>query len=180
MLVTTEQCNLAGNRGGDRTRERVETALGEYLGAERVVWLGRGLVEDRDTDGHVDNVCAFIAPGRVLLQTVADDRDPNAETARENAARLRDAGLEVEELELLPRVRRGDEDVVVPYLNFYLANGAVVVPMAGADPGMDEEALARIGALFPGREAIGVPARVLALGGGGVHCITQQVPVPGA
>lgn len=177
VLVTTEQCNLAGTRGADRTRERVEDALGSHLGAERVVWLGRGLVEDLDTDGHVDNVCAFVEPGRVLLQTVADSGDPNAEACAESAARLRDAGLQVEELELLPRIRRGDEEVVVPYLNFYLANDSVIVPVAEADPGMDEDAVARIGALYPGREAIGVPARVLALGGGGIHCITQQVPV---
>lgn len=175
-LVTTAQCLLNPNRNPGVPRERIERELRERLGAERVVWLERGLLEDADTDGHVDNVCVVLEPGRVLLQS-APDGDPNRTTAAENAATLRAAGLDVVELELLPRLRRdGGEDVVVPYANLYLCNGAAIVPVAELDAGMDAEALRRLRELMPGREVVGVPGRTLALGGGGVHCITQQIP----
>jgi len=170
-LVTTEQCLLHPNRNPALSREEIEARLRARLGVERVLWLGRGLVEDDDTDGHVDNVCAWIAPGRVLLQTVADEANPNWPHARENAERLAAAGLEVVELELLPYA---DPRTVVPYTNFYVCNGALMVPVS--DPETDEEALARLRALYPGREVVGVPGTTLAHGGGGVHCITQQVP----
>jgi agmatine deiminase len=173
-LVTTEQCLLHPSRNPSRSWEEIEAVLRERLGVERVVWLGLGLVEDRDTDGHVDNVCTFTAPGRVVLQTVADEGSANFAHAQENLARLRAAGLEVAELELLPYVEHDGPPTVVPYTNFYVCNGAVIVPVTGV--GTDEEALARLGALYPGREVVGVPGRTLALGGGGVHCITQQVP----
>ena len=91
-LITTEQCLLHPSRNPDLSREQIEARLRETLGAERVVWLGLGLVEDGDTDGHVDNICAWIAPGRVLLQTVADEADPNYEHCRENARRLAGGG----------------------------------------------------------------------------------------
>jgi agmatine deiminase len=173
-LVTTEQCLLHPNRNPAMSREDIEHRLRAELGVRRVVWLGRGLVEDDDTDGHVDNVCAFVEPGRVVLQTVADEHDPNHPHAADNAERLRAAGIEVVELELLPRLDHDGPPTVVPYTNFYLCNGAVIVPVS--DPETDDEALARLRALYPGREAVGVPGTTLALGGGGVHCITQQVP----
>jgi agmatine deiminase len=173
-LVTTEQCLLHPNRNPRLGRDEIGARLREHLGAERVLWIGQGLVEDDDTDGHVDNVCAFVEPGRVLLQTAPSSADPNHEPAQENARRLRAAALEVEELELLPRLAWGGPPTVVPYTNFYVCNGAVIVPTA--DPETDDEALRRIGALYPGREVIGVPGATLAKGGGGVHCITQQVP----
>jgi agmatine deiminase len=173
-LVTTEQCLLHPSRNPSLSRAAIEARLGEALGIERVVWLGQGLVEDDDTDGHVDNVCAAVAAGHVLLQTVADAADPNYEPSHENVARARAAGLEVTELELLPRVDWDGPPTVVPYTNFYVANGAVIVPVA--DPATDDEALARIGALYPGREVVGIPGATLAKGGGGIHCITQQVP----
>jgi agmatine deiminase len=170
-LITTEQCLLHPSRNPSLGREEIEARLMEELGASRVVWLGQGLIEDTDTDGHVDNVCAVIAPGRVLLQTVAAESNPNFENCAENAVRLRAAGLEVVELELLPYA---GPDTVVPYTNFYVCNGALIVPLS--DPETDAEALSRLAELYPGREAVGVPGRTLAWGGGGVHCITQQVP----
>ena len=176
-LVTTEQCLLNPNRNPLLERHEIERELSAHLGAEQVVWLGRGLVEDADTDGHVDNVCAFIGPRRALLQTVVAEDDPNHAHAEENARRLRDAGIEIERWELLPRTTRSDGVVVaIPYANLYLCNGAAIVPLGEEDPDMDAEALRRLAALFPGREIVGVPGRTLALGGGGVHCITQQVP----
>lgn len=176
-LLTTEQCLLNPNRNALLERAEIEQELRLQLGAERIVWLGRGLVEDADTDGHVDNVAAFLGAGRVLLQTVADAEDPNFASAEENGRRLRDAGLEVVPLELLPRARRENgETVAIPYTNFYLCNGAAIVPCAQLDHDMDEEALSRLRALLPDREVVGVPGLTLAYGGGGVHCITQQVP----
>jgi agmatine deiminase len=176
-LVTTEQCLLHPNRNPDLGKDEIEQTLERALGVSEVVWLGDGLVEDADTDGHVDNVCAFLAPGRALLQTVAGDDDPNAAAARDNAARLRRAGVDVVEFELLPRSTRADgTTIAIPYTNFYLCNGAAIVPLAQLDPEMDDEALRRLRELLPDRQVVGVPGRVLALGGGGVHCITQQVP----
>ena len=173
-LITTEQCLLHPSRNPGLGREEIEAALEEWLGVARVVWLGQGLVEDHDTDGHVDNIAAFVAPGRVLLQTVADEANPNWAPMRDNAERLRAAGLEVVELPLLPYVEHDGPPTVVPYLNYYVCNRAVIVPVSGADT--DDEALALLRELYPGREIVGAPGRTLALGGGGVHCITQQVP----
>jgi agmatine deiminase len=173
-LITTEQCLLNPNRNPQLGREQIEARLRETLGVERVVWLGLGLVEDGDTDGHVDNICAFVEPGRVLLQTVADEADPNYANCRENAERLAAAGLEVVELDVLPRLDHDGPPTVVPYVNFYVANGALIVPVTGADT--DAEALALLERLYPGREAVPVSGTTLAHGGGGVHCITQQVP----
>jgi agmatine deiminase len=173
-LITTEQCLLHPSRNPGLSREQIEARLGEALGVERVVWLGLGLVEDDDTDGHVDNICAWIEPGRVLLQTVADEADPNYEHCRENARRLADARLEVVELDILPRLDGAGPPTVVPYVNYYVANGALIVPVTGAET--DADALALLERHYPGREAVPVSGTTLALGGGGVHCITQQVP----
>jgi agmatine deiminase len=173
-LITTEQCLLHPNRNPALSREQIEARLRETLGVERIVWLGLGLVEDDDTDGHVDNICAWIEPGRVLLQTVADEADPNHDHCRENARRLADAGIEVVELDVLPRLDGDGPPTVVPYVNYYVANGALIVPVTGAET--DAGALALLERLYPGREAVPVSGTTLALGGGGVHCITQQVP----
>jgi agmatine deiminase len=173
-LITTEQCLLHPSRNPALSREQIEARLREALGVERVVWLGLGLVEDDDTDGHVDNICAFVAPGKVVLQTVTDEANPNFEPSQDNLRRLRDAGLEVVELPWLPYVAGEDPAVVVPYTNFYVCNGGLIVPTCGEET--DAEALALIESLYPGREAVAVAGETLALGGGGVHCITQQVP----
>jgi len=175
-LITTEQCLFEEHRNPRLSREQIEAELREQLGAERVVWLGLGLVEDRDTDGHVDNICAFIAPGRAVLQTVLDEANPNFENCQENLRRLRDAGIEVTELPWLPYLHDEDRTRVVPYTNFYVCNGGLIVPVRGEET--DDDALALIASLFPGREAVAVPGATLARGGGGVHCITQQVPAP--
>ena len=87
-----------------------------------------------------------------------------------------DFDVEVVELDLLPRIDNDGESVVVPYTNFYIANGALIVPVSGTDPDMDAQALELLGRLYPDREAIGIDGRTLALGGGGIHCITQQIP----
>jgi agmatine deiminase len=173
-LITTEQCLFHERRNPALSREEIEAELRANLGVERVVWLGLGLVEDDDTDGHVDNICAFVAPGKVVLQTVTDEANPNHAHAQENLRRLRDAGLEVVEIPWLPYVEGEDPAVAVPYTNFYICNGGLIVPTRGEET--DAEALALLESLYPGREAVAVAGETLALGGGGVHCITQQVP----
>src|SRR3954471_13765901 len=126
-LITTEQCLLNPNRNPSLGRDQIEALLGDYLGVEKVIWLPHGLLEDRDTDGHVDNVAAFIEPGRVLLQTAPPD-DPNHERLAENAALLRAAtdargrSIDLFELDVLPTASvRGMRGCVL-YTNLYLAN----------------------------------------------------------
>jgi agmatine deiminase len=172
-LLTTEQCLLNPNRNPSMSQAEIEAELSERLGVTRFLWLGHGLVEDRDTDGHVDLIAAFTAPDEVLLQTVPDG-NPNYEHCEENRRRLETAGVTVTELPVLPYAEVAGEMIAASYLNFYICNGAVIVPVAGADT--DEQALSVIGAAYRGREVVAVPGTVIAYGGGGPHCITQQVP----
>ena len=131
------------------------------------------MVEDRDTDGHVDLIAAFTDIDRVLLQTV-DEENPNFENCEENRTRLESAGIDVTPLPFLPYTTVAGGPIAAGYMNFYLINGAVIVPVIGAET--DEQALAIIADAYPGREVVPVRGDVLADGGGGPHCITQQVP----
>jgi agmatine deiminase len=155
---------------------RVEIAdeLRRWLGVERIVWLEHGILEDDDTDGHVDNVAAFVAPGRAVVQTTSDTDDPNYERLRDNVTKLHAAGIDVVELDVLPAATVDGARVVVPPLNAYIANGTVVVPVLDGEPARRSLAIWR--EVLPDREVVGVPGATLAYGGGGVHCITQQVP----
>ncbi|MEZ5383577.1 MAG: agmatine deiminase family protein [Microthrixaceae bacterium] len=178
-VVTTERCLLNPNRGplpggSPRTKPGLEALLGEWLGVERVVWLTDGLADDLDTDGHVDNVVAIPRPGLALLQGCEDPADPDHATAADSRARLAAAGFEVVELPVLPRTRCHGREVEVPYLNLYAGNGFVLVPVTGHEA--DGDALDTIGDLYPGREVVPVDGAMIAYGGGGPHCITQQVP----
>ncbi len=172
-IVTTEQCLLSPNRNPSLSQAAIEETLSEHLGAERIVWLGQGLVEDRDTDGHVDLIAAFTPDRRALVQTVPAG-NPNHENCAENRQRLHDAGIETMEIPHLPYRQVAGEPVAVGYLNLYICNGAVVVPVAQDE--FDEEAVAIIADAFPGRAVVPVPGATIAYGGGGPHCITQQVP----
>lgn len=172
-LVTTEQCLLHPSRNPACSREDIEVHLRAQLGVQDIVWLGQGLEEDRDTDGHVDLIAAFTTAGALLLQSVAAD-NPNHEACAENHARARAAGLEVLDFPLLAYTEVAGEAVVASYLNLYVCNGAVIVPVTGAPT--DGEALQRIAVAYPEREVVAVDGAVLAYGGGGPHCITQQVP----
>jgi agmatine deiminase len=176
-LLTTEECLLNANRNPGMSREDIEAGLCDHLGVDTIVWLGQGLVEDRDTDGHVDMIAAFTRPGEVLLQTL-DPGAPSHERMQDNRARLVAAGIEVIDFPILASVEVAGEEVAVSHLNLYLCNGATIVPLADVDT--DAEALERIAAAYPDREVVGVPGRVIAYGGGGPHCITQQVPDCGA
>jgi agmatine deiminase len=176
-LVTTEQCLLNPNRNPELDREAIERHLRDYLGVRRIVWLGEGMSEDRDTDGHVDMLAAFTPAGELLLQS-APPGAPDHEPMLDNRARAKAAGLRVRDFPCLAHATVAGEPVLVSYMNFYVGARFVVAPLAGA--ATDEEALERIAGAYPGREVVGVPAATVAYGGGGPHCITQQVPEAGA
>ena len=172
-LITTEQCLLNPNRNPTMPREEIEQGLRDFLGVETIVWLGPGHSTDRDTDGHIDGIAPYVAPAKVALLMPDDPRDPDHEPGRDNRDRLsRARDAKGREIEVIPFETRPPG--VVPYLNFYLANGGVIVPIAERPE--DEQALEQIAKLFPDREVVPVPGNCLCYGGGGPHCITQQMP----
>jgi len=154
-------------------REDIERGLKAGLGIERVLWLGEGLANDH-TDGHVDNLARFVAPGQLALPEPDCEDDPNARVYRDAAARTRDFGLDVVTIPSPGLVEIDGEAIPASYMNFYIGNAAVVVPQYGAPN--DASAVAAVGALFPGRVAIGLRADHILTGGGSFHCISQQVP----
>jgi agmatine deiminase len=178
-LITTEQCLLNPNRNPKLGRAGVERALAEYLGARRVVWLDSG-IEGDDTDGHVDEVARFVAPGKVAVAVEPDPEDPNHAALDRNRLILegsKDVSGRRFELTALPMPKRLDSpDGRLPasHANFYVGNSSVIVPTFGGES--DAEAVRTINGLFPGREAVGVDCRALVYGLGTVHCVTQQVP----
>ncbi|MFF2195224.1 agmatine/peptidylarginine deiminase [Streptomyces sp. NPDC058157] len=184
-LITTEQCLLHPNRNPGMTREEIEDELKARLGITKVIWLPYGGLRDTETDGHVDGVCAFAAPGTVVISLPSDPTHPDYARMRANRAVLeavtdaRGRRLEIIEIPQTAFTDLADGEIEVSYMNYYIANGGVVVPVAGVP--QDEDALAVIASAHPGRKVVGVRALAIAFGGGGVHCITQQIPsVPAA
>ncbi|MBB3065031.1 agmatine deiminase [Limibacillus halophilus] len=179
-LLTTEQCLLNPNRNSGMDRKQIEEVLQGYLGVRKVVWLGQGLHND-ETDGHVDNLCCFVKPGVVLLHACRDSSDPNNEVYKDARARLENAtdaqgrSFEIVEIEQ-PRPRKGrkGDKLAASYVNFYIANEGVIVP-AFDDP-RDEAAFDTISKCFPDHDVVQVLAGDIVVGGGGIHCITQQQP----
>jgi agmatine deiminase len=175
VLLTTEQCLLHPNRNPSLSKDTIQQHLEDYLGVTNVVWLGQGLLEDKDTDGHVDLIAAFTKPGTVLLQRAAAE-NPNHDNMARNREITVAAGLEVIDFDPLAYASVDGEEVVASYLNFYVGERFVIVPIAG-QPDLDAAALDAIAdAHDRAKEVIGVPGVVHAFGGGGPHCITQQVP----
>jgi agmatine deiminase len=199
-VLATEECLLNRNRNPELSRQQIEDALRAYLGAEKVVWLGRGVCED-ETGGHVDNLACFARPGVVLLTWTENESDPQHVISRQALERLEAAtdarGRSFEVVRLpspgplassaeeaagveprsgtLPRCA-GDR-LAASYANFYIGNSRIVAPLLGERD--DEQALEALRACFPEREVVGVPSREILLGGGNIHCITQQVPAQG-
>ena len=180
-LITTEQCLLNPNRNPGMSREEIEDELRSRLGLTRIIWLPWGHVDDDHTDGHIDGVCAFVRPGVVISQTPSDPGDPGYEPMAANMEILRSstdaAGRRIEVIDLpyVPEYDFDGESMTLAYANFYVANGGVVVPLA--DHPLDDKAMAVLSEAFPEREVVGVPGRVVSFGGGGPHCITQQIPI---
>ena len=195
--ITTEECLLNPNRNPELTRDQIEAQLKAWLGVESVIWLAKGVHLD-ETDGHVDNLCCFARPGEVCLTWTDDRRDPQYVISRDAFERLRDARdargrsfkihkltqpgplyMTKEEAAGIDsadgtRPRAAGLRLAGSYVNFYVANGGVIVPLL--DGRRDRSALTVLKRVFPEREIVGVPAREILLGGGNVHCITQQVP----
>jgi agmatine deiminase len=196
-VLVTEQCLLNHDRNPGLNREQIETNLRDYLGCETVIWLENGVYRD-ETKGHIDNFCRFVAPGEVVLTWTDDEADPQYAISNAALSRLdtvqdargrkltvhklyqptpvlisQDEAAGVDQVEgTLPR-NEGDR-LAASYVNFYIGNGVIVMP-AFDDP-MDAAAQQSLAKLFPSRKIIAVPGREILLGGGNVHCITQQQP----
>ncbi len=196
-LITTEECLLHPNRNPRMTKNQVEDCLKNYLNVTKIIWLGKGVFND-ETDGHVDNLCCFVKPGEVLL-TWTDDRDDPQYAISKNAfeilaaatdARGRSltvhkihqpdpmiisgaecAGLDISET---AKPRRAGDRLAASYVNFFIANGGIIMPLF--EDANDRTAADVLTRLFPGRRVVGVKSREILLGGGNIHCITQQIP----
>jgi agmatine deiminase len=180
-VITTESCLLNKNRNPIWSRGEVEAELCRTLGAEKVIWLP-GDVDETETDGHIDGTAAFVRPGVVLVEINSDETDPHYGVCQENLAAMRgqtDArGREIqiefiEEGSYHPAEWNGG---CASYINAYIANGAVIVP--GYDQVRDRAAVEAWQRIYPEREIVQVQINDIAVGGGGVHCITQQQPAP--
>lgn len=195
--VVTEECLLNPGRNPHLSKQQIEDKLKEYLNVEKVIWLKRGIYLD-ETNGHVDNICCFAKPGEVFLAWTENKEDPQYEISAEcldileNSIDAKGRKIKVHKLIVpspvtitkdeekgvdvkagsIPRVE--GERLAASYVNFYMANGGIVLPLFN-DPS-DELALAKMKEVYPEREVVGVYAREILLGGGNIHCITQQQP----
>lgn len=196
-LIVTEECLLSEGRNSHLTKEEIEDVLKEYLNLEKIIWIPYGIYND-ETNGHVDNIIHYVAPGKVVLAWTEDENDPQYEICQKafevlnNETDAKGRKLEIVKLMLpanilitkeesegvdavdgtLPR-NEGDR-LAASYANFYIANGAVVLPVFN-DPN-DEKAIETLKSVFPDREVVAIYAREILLGGGNIHCITQQQP----
>jgi agmatine deiminase len=195
--LVTEECLLNPNRNPRLARADIERRLREYLGVSTIIWLGKGVFND-ETDGHIDNLACFARPGVVCLTWTERRRDPQYGISLDAWQRLSDArdarGRRLEVVKLpMPgplavsareaagiarragtKRRVAGERLAASYVNFYIANAGIVMPLL--DERTDRPAARRLKRLFPGRRITGVPAREVLLGGGNIHCITQQIP----
>lgn len=180
-ILTTRQCLLNPNRNPDWTEAKAEAALAGALGARKVLWLGDGLLNDH-TDGHVDNLARFVAPGVVAVPMAFGRNDPNADAYDHAAAVVSgetdSAGRALRVLRIPSPGFVGDGDerpVPASHMNFLIANGAVIVPTYG-DAMAARLACEGLATVFPDREIIPLPSIALLSGGGSFHCISQQEP----
>ncbi|WP_040949887.1 agmatine deiminase family protein [Gorillibacterium massiliense] len=181
-LLTTEECLLNPNRNPEKSREEIAETLANTLDIDSIIWLKRGLSGD-ETDGHVDNVACFAAPGKVILQVCDDPADGNYAITQENLEILRQAvdakgrKLEIVPIQQPPLTTYGDKRLTLSYLNFYFVNGGIILPVFGGAAAetdrLAEETLSRV---FPDRRIRTVDGMAVIREGGNVHCTTQQMP----
>jgi len=198
-LLTTEECLLNRNRNPQLSRHEIEVVLAEHLSVDKVIWLPQGLYND-ETDGHVDNFCCFVRPGEVLLAWTDDPQDPNyprCQAALRVLEQSRDArgnALTVHKMPIPGPLYASEEEcagvdaiagsqsrdpaqrLAGSYVNFLIVNGGIIAPRF--DDPRDAEAERILRQLFPEREVVMLPGREILLGGGNIHCITQQQPAP--
>jgi agmatine deiminase len=181
-VLTTEQCLLNPNRNPALTRAEIESTLRRTLGVAEILWLGDG-IEGDDTDGHVDDITRFVAPGIVVTAVERNERDPNFAPLEANrrmleTLRVADAGrLEVVELPMPEPLYSAGQRLPASYANFYIANELVLLPVFAC--AADDHAAGVLRSCFPGRRVVGVDARALVQGLGAIHCLTQQIPAQG-
>ncbi|QJB67922.1 agmatine deiminase family protein [Parasphingorhabdus halotolerans] len=172
-IITTEQCVLNPNRNSAFAKELAEVKFGEALGTDNIIWLGEGLVADH-TDGHVDNLARFVAPGLVAIPQSDQKNDPNNPIFEDAASRATECGLIIVRLPSVGRYELDGAIAPASYMNFYIGNEAVLVPQYGAPN--DARAVEEIAVLFPEHRVVGLPSMALLRGGGSFHCISQQIP----
>ena len=197
-LLTTEECLLNENRNPQLSREEIETYLRDFSGVSKIVWLGAGVYND-ETNGHVDNIACFLRPGVIALTWTDDHNDPQYAISKDALDRLNKAtDARGRKFELI-KIHQPEPVIIVPeeaegvdaidgtlprqvgdrmaasYINFYVCNGGVIVPTF--DDPHDRLALETLQQAMPERKVVGVPAREILLGGGNIHCITQQQPI---
>ncbi|HEV7397565.1 MAG TPA: agmatine deiminase family protein [Pyrinomonadaceae bacterium] len=187
VVLTTEQCLLNKNRNPALSREQIESKLRDYLGVQKVLWLGEGIVGD-DTDGHIDDIARFVSPTKIVCALEDDPSDANYELLQENLERLKrmsDVNRQPFEIVTLPMPgivggastdTRNLDRLPASYANFYIANKVVLAPIFGH--ANDERALNILRGLFPDREVVGINCEPLVWGMGTVHCVSQQEPAP--
>ena len=174
LAATTVDCLLNPNRNPALNKEAIEARLRDDLGIHRLLWLGDGLAHDH-TDGHIDNLARFVGVNHILIPQGAGPNDPN-QTVFEDARKRAEAfGCRVSLMPSVGRFLQDGEVVPASYMNFYIGNAAIVVPIYGV--GNDDAAIATLASLFPDRQVVGVMADAVLTGGGSFHCSSQQVPI---
>ena len=197
-VLVTAACLLSGGRNPELTKDEIGKKLCAYLGAKKVIWLEHGIYND-ETNEHVDNICAFVRPGEVVLGWTDDEKDPQYAMSKscldilEHETDAMGRKIKVHKLPI-PKTpicvteedlggyefedgedtREVGERLAASYVNFYISNGGVVVPQFGDEH--DKTAVEILGTVFPERKICPIPARDILLGGGNIHCITQQIP----
>ncbi len=173
LCVTTEQCLLNPNRNPQLSRDEIEARLARDLGFSRVLWLGDGLLNDH-TDGHVDNLARFVAPGVLALPEPSGAEDPNAAIYGDARQRALAFGVELRGVPSPGLIGPAEHPEPASYMNFTVTSHLVVVPTFGS--AHDADGVAAVAACFPDRETVGLPADAVLAGGGGFHCASQQMP----
>lgn len=179
-VLTSRECLLNVNRNPHLSQIEIENYLYQYLGAEKIIWLNKGLLGD-ETDGHIDEIATFIGPAKVLCLITSDKDDPNYHNLQENLEILKSTKdakgrtLQVHTVEQPPATYMNGERLTLSYINFYLANGGIVMPAFGYES-YDKAAYQLFTELFPNHKICQIDALDVFAGGGGIHCITQQQP----